>query len=133
MSEVLSQESAEKELQSLYDYYEIEKESLQQESLMALETLEPVLIKGLRKGLIQFKNEDGLKIIQKLKNGAEIVYKELNGEAKIAMDKKPDHESAGKCYALLGSLSSLGENGIKKLSGPDLKRAEHIGSILLFC
>jgi len=135
-SEQLSKESAAKELDRFYEYYEVEKDSLGKEQLEALESVEPVLIKGIQKGLIEFSNDDdnGFSVVLTLRNGRDrLKFKEMNGDAKIAMSSKDENDSSGKCYALLGSLSGEGAAVIRKLKGPDLKRAEHIGALLLFC
>jgi len=90
------------------------------------------IIKGLKKGQFSFSNEDGFKVTQKLKCGKEIVYKEMNGHAKVAMNKKHENDTSGQCYALLSVLSSLPERSFLDLKGPDLKRAEYLGTMLLF-
>lgn len=137
MSEkVLSSESAKKELKKFYDYYEVDLEDFPKESQEALQIIEPVIIRGIQRGLIEFKEDDekGFVVIQKLKGDrGEITYKELNGDAKMAMNSKSENDTSGRCYALLGSLSGEGAAVIRKLKGPDLKRAEHIGAVFLFC
>jgi len=129
--EVLSAESARTELDRLYEYYEVEIDSKNQDQTEAIEHYEPVILKGLRMGFIEFDETDGFTVIQKLRSGEVLKYKEMNGQAKITMDRKKENENLGKCYALLGSLSGMGENAIKKLKGPDLTRAENIGAMLL--
>ena len=130
----LSKESAEVELNKIFEYYEIETSEMTEDQVKALNTITPTIIKGIRKGLIEIDSNDGLTIVQKFEGKETVLrYKELNGNAKVIMGKKPETDYNGRCYALLGSLSGEGEAIIKKLSGPNLKRAEHIGSLLLFC
>ena len=135
MGNALSKESAEKELQRFYDYYEIDKESMNEDQKTVIEGIEIVMIKGIQSECIEFQDDDelGFCIVQKTKKGTVIKYREMNGEAKLAMSKQSESDSFAQSYALLGSLSGEGSAVIKKLRGPDLKRAEHIGTILLFC
>ena len=128
----LSEESAFKELEKLYNWYEIDVDDLTEEGQLAFRSMEKQVIKGIRLGLISFEEDEEFKIIQKMKRSEKsITYYEIGGDAKVAMDKKKSHEGNAQCYALLGSLSKLGEAAIRSLKGPDLKRAEFIGGLLL--
>ena len=136
MENKISEESAEKELQRLFDYYEIDKEeftSLEKDAQKAIENFKKRIKKGIMRGSIIFDDSETFEIIQKTKDGKEIRYQEMGGNAKVEMDKHPEQEASMKCYALLGSLSGLGPAAIRNLKGPDLRRAEAIGSLLLFC
>lgn len=129
----ISKESAREELKRFYEYYELDREELNQKQIEAIEPIEEHIIKGLQKGMIEFTDDNGFTIVQKLKSGETVNYKEMNGHAKMAMSKKSETDYTGQNYALLGSLSGLGQAGIVALRGPDLKRAEMIGSLLVFC
>lgn len=131
----ISEESAQKELSTFLEYYEVEVEDMEDKARKAFDALLPVIIRGIRKGMIEFNNDDenGQCVVQTLRNKKVIKYKEMNGQAKMAMNKKAEDDASGQCYALLGSLCGEGETLISKLKGPDLKRAEHIGGMLLFC
>lgn len=132
----LSKESARKELQKFYDYYEVEKSDLSSDSQKALEGVESVVIKGFQNGYFEIVESDkGFCVMQRLKSNPEdtFTYKELNGEAKLAMSSKKEDDVSGRIYAMLGSLSGEGAAVIAQFKSSDLKRAEHFGSILLFC
>ena len=134
MKEKLSEEAARSEVQRLYDWYEVDLNDLGEEAADAAKIVEKQLVKGVRLGMIEFKEEDGFQIVQHRKNGGDpLVYGELTGQAKMESNKKKDTDRNGQMYALLGSLSGLGEMAISTLKGPDLKRAEFIATMLLFC
>lgn len=136
----LSEESARAELQKFYDYYEIEIDELDKESEdseikvgnQALKKLQTKLLKAIMKGKLEFEdNEKGFFIIQNLRNGQKLTYKEIDGQAKTEMGKKREKDYNGQCYALLGYLCGGGEYVIKQLKGPELSLAEAIGTTLL--
>ena len=135
MNESLSLESAKKEFKRFCDYYEVDADDMEPEQREAFAAIEKTILKGIRNESIEFKEDDnlGFCIVQKLKKGAVLTYREMNGEAKLAMSSKDENDVPAQCYALLGSLSGEGASVIKKLRGPDLTRAERIGAILLFC
>lgn len=129
----LSEESAKKELQRLFDHYELEEDDTEKQFQEVLKTVEKVLVKGVQKGFLSFEEseEKGFTIVQKLRNDDTICYKELDGQAKVIMEKKNMDHTSARAYELLGNLSGQGSSMIAKLKGPDLKRAEAIGAILL--
>lgn len=129
---ILSVQSAKAELNKMMDYYEIEIDEIEDETLKkAIRQGYDRAIKAVRRGRLQVKIEDGIKIIQKTKNGTEITYREIDGEAKTAMDSYPADAMYKRAYALLGSLSELGEAAIKKMKGVDLSLAEILGLLFL--
>lgn len=128
-----SKETAKNELKKMLDYYEIEIEEIEDEKLKtAIENSYNRLVKAVMKGRLKVKLENGIEIIQKLKDGTtEIKYKEINGKAKTAMAGKKEDDFYGKAYALMGSLSGLGESAISSLKGVDLSLVEVLGLIFL--
>lgn len=134
----LSKESAEKEAQKFLDYYEISREDLEDGALIeAYDMSLPGFIKGIQKGFISFEHSEDPKkaycVVQKLRSGTSLTYKELDGDAKVEMGKIPSAQFTKKIYTLLGKLSGEGIEVVKKLRGPDIKRAEIIGQMLLLC
>jgi plasmid stabilization system protein ParE len=133
METKLSAETAQAEIKKMLDYYEIEIDEIEDADLKrAIKQGYDRLIKAVRLGRLEIKTEGGLSVVQLLRDGSEtITYREIDGTAKSAMaGKKPD-DSYGKAYALMGSLSGLGEVAIKKLKGVDLSLTEVLGLIFL--
>jgi plasmid stabilization system protein ParE len=129
---ILSKSAAENELEKMFDYYEIDVDEIEDKDLKkAIKQGYDRLIKAVRLGRLQIKIEQGITVIQTLRNGEELVYKEINGEAKMAMAGKEQNDYYGKSYALMGSLSDWGEGAIKKLKGVDLSLVEVLGMIFL--
>ena len=129
----LSEETAINEIEKMLEYYAIGVNEIKDEQLKsAIELGYERLIKAVRLGRLEIKLENGIQVIQTLRNGStKITYKEIDGNAKSAMaGKKPD-DHYGKSYALMGSLSGLGESAIKQLRGVDLSLAEVLGLIFL--
>lgn len=139
MSDKISRESAQIELDKLYDYYEIDKEEFEdvngesdeQKANRAIQKLQEKIIRGVMKGRISFNDEDGFQITLIKKVGDPIVFKELDGYAKAEMSKKKESDNYGKIFALMGKMSGLGEHAVKKLKGPELSLVEAIGTMLL--
>jgi len=130
-----SEETAANELRALFDYYEIDLDEIEDETMRnAIKQGYDRLIKAVRLGRLTIVTDDkqGIVITQKLRSsGTEINYREIDGAAKTAMAGKKADDHYGKAYALLGHLSGLGENAIKSLKGVDLSLAEVLGLIFL--
>ena len=124
--------TAQAEIKKMLDYYEIDINEIEDKDLKrAITQGYDRLIKAARLGRLTVKLEDGIKVIQTLKNGEVVEYREIDGTAKTEMAGKQTDDHYGKSYALMGSLSGLGENAIKKLKGVDLSLAEVLGLIFL--
>lgn len=136
MSYKISEQVAMEQLDGLLDYYDLDlndiKNSAQRD---AVESAYNRLIKAVRKGNLEFSNDDNIKIVQHLKKplgeSGTIEYRELDGKAKVAMKDKADTDYYGRIYSLLGSLSGLGETAIIGLKGSDLSVAECLGVLFL--
>jgi hypothetical protein len=130
----LSEQSAEDQLNLFLEYYELMEEDIPETQKSAFISACKRIIKAIRLGRLEITNVDGIKIVQTLKNpigeSQTIEYGRIVGKAKIAMKGKVD-DDYGKMYALLGSLSGLGEVAIQKLEGPDLSIAECLGLLFL--
>ncbi|MCK5219322.1 hypothetical protein KAR10_07365 [bacterium] len=132
----ISLESAQIQIDLLMDFGAVQVEDITSEVLRnAIKSSLNVLRRVIRRGLLEIVvDEKGdLKITQKLARSpeTEIVYKEMDGQAKLTMGKVPDDNSYGRAYALLGYLSGLGSDGIARLKGLDLSVAECLGAVFL--
>lgn len=137
MENKISREVAEQQLQELLDYYELDEDCFvdEKQSDIYTQTCER-LKKAIMKGRLSVTNEDGIKVKQYLKNAydgevKEFEYAELAGKHKLSMGKKKDNDHYGRMYALVGSLTGMGETAIGKLKGPDLSTAECLGFLFL--
>jgi len=129
---ILGKKAAENELEKMLDYYEIDIDEIEDKDLKrAIKQGYDRLIKAVRLGRLEVKLEDGIKVIQKTRSGTVIEYEEIDGNAKTAMAGKQEGDYYGKSYALMGSLSKLGESAIKQLKGVDLSLVEVLGMIFL--
>lgn len=124
--------TAKNTLKKMLDYYEIDIDEIEDKELKrAIQSGYDRAIKAARLGRLSVELEDGIKVIQTTRSGEKIEYKEIDGHAKTQMSGKAADDVYGKSYALLGSLSGLGENAIKSLKGVDLSLAEVLGLIFL--
>ena len=128
----IGKEAAKNELKKMFDYYELDVDEIEDKDLKrAINQGYDRLIKAVRLGRLEVKLENGIKIIQTLRSGTKIDYREIDGNAKSEMAGKDATDHYGKAYALMGSLSGLGESAIKQLKGVDLSLAEVLGLIFL--
>ena len=132
MTEIkISRENAQKQVDALFEYYELDGASLNDDLRAALDMSGVKLINAVMRGRLEIVEEDGLKIIQHTRSGERLEYSELSGKSKIAMGKKAANDNYGKIYALCGQMTGLGESGISQLKGPDLSLCEALGSVFL--
>ncbi|MCP4745034.1 MAG: hypothetical protein GY874_02680 [Desulfobacteraceae bacterium] len=131
----LSQESAQQQFALFTQYYELDPEHLPEEQEAAFNTAVGKILRAVRLGRVEIASEDGIKVRQHLRNPmgetSTIDYAELSGKAKIAMKSKKDTDYYGRMYALLGSLSGLGETAVTGLKSVDLSLAECLGVLFL--
>ena len=134
----ISEEVAKEQFEQFCEYYDFDAEDATAEDVrVALDAATARIIKAIMRGRLEVKDVDGdITVRQVLKHPmgdvSELSYGVLTGKAKIAMEKKKkqdDHH--GKIYALLGSLSGLGEGAISSLRGADLSTAECVGMVFL--
>ena len=134
-SNQISEQVAKDQINVFMEYYELEDDMIIDQARVGYEAAVKRIIKNIQRGRLEIKNDDGCKLIQTLRNpsGAiqTITYGVLKGSAKVAMKSKLETDANGKVYALLGSISGLGEMAIQSLEGPDLSLAECIGCLFL--
>jgi hypothetical protein len=128
----LSEKSAKENLQKMLDYYEIDIDDIEEKEVRrAVKSGLKRLIKSMMKGRLEIKIEEEFQVIQTTKNGEKIIYREIDGKAKTSMANKEEKDYYGKSYALMGSLSNLGESAITSMKGVDLSLVEVLGMIFL--
>lgn len=137
----ISEESARKQLDVFFDYYEIDPDNIGggENTQEIFESTVDRIVDAIRKGRVEIvENENGLIVRQILKHilsgdskSKNIDYKEISGAAKDAMKHKKETDHYGRIHAMLGYLSGIGENSIKSLRGVDMSISECIGVLFL--
>jgi hypothetical protein len=127
----ISGEVAQEEVRRLLDFYESDYTDLPEERQRAVEEVLNGVEKGFRMGRLEIKEaDDGLHVIQHLKNGSSLEYRPVTGKLKPKLDAAGDGIYR-RMYLLLGYLSGLGEDAIMNLKGPDLRLAEQLSALFL--
>lgn len=126
-------EAAREQLNVLYEYYEIDFDDLPVKLKTVLEATDKKLLKSVRMGRVEISLDDKniIKVIQHIRNGEPLVYREIDGAAKVAMGNKDEQDAYGKAYALMGALCGLGEAAITQLKSHDLSVVECLGTVFL--
>lgn len=129
----ISEEAAREQLDALYGYYEIDFNDMPKALGEALKATDRKLVKAVRLGRIEVGTDDKgvIQVTQTTRNGEKLTYREIDGNAKIAMGGKDENDAYGKAYALMGSLSGVGEAGIQQLKSHDLSVVECLGTVFL--
>ena len=127
----LSEESAEAAVRELLDFYEIDTARSDPEKEKALDESLDELAKAYRRGALENKRDDnlGFCVIQHLKNGNTLTYRELGGKDRIVMEGIDESRYFTKIHALLGKLCGYGEDVIIKLKGQEWKDARSLASV----
>jgi len=131
----ISEDSAKAELQKLFDYYECDFDLIPQGAEEAVEQIANQLISAIRQGKLEIddKNTDkGLTVIQHLKNGETLTYRELKGNDKTKLSDNLDSQK--RLYTLAGILCGLGIDCVLKLPSTDLKVVDALsGFFIVLC
>ena len=126
---VLSEEVAQKQLDLLLSFYELDVDSIEDDDIRtAVEKSAPKVLKAIQKGKVEITHEDKLLIKQTLKSGDELYWKELSGIQKMAMDREKGDQA--RLYAFIGSNTGIGKSAVSKLKGTDLTLAEAIAALI---
>lgn len=134
----LSEESAAAVIQKILDKYNIDMEAdfPSEEDRKDFNRFLGKIIKAARLGLLEVKDDDkGFKVIQHMQSGnkdADLVYREIDGQAKIASAGVAKGDNYGRIYSIMGSLSGVGSAGIEKLKGFDLSVCEALFNVFLW-
>lgn len=126
LERIISEESAREQFQGLLDFYGVELESLGE----VAQRIEKKLVDAISYGKIEVSiDADSFSVTQHLRNKSSLVYGEVNGLAKVAMERHSgSHE---KLYGLLAVLSKKPIAQIQNISGNDLSIAECLAAVFL--
>lgn len=132
----LSEESAQDQLQILLDYYDLDSEidsmdpEVEEEATLirVANRSKARLIKGIRKGLLEITDAEGLSVTQNTP-AKSIKYAIVSGNAKIHMEKQTGNHK--QMYTLLGYLCGFGAPVFEQMKQPDLGVAEALGALFL--
>lgn len=129
----LGKDAARAQLDMLYAYYEIDFSELPEKLSTVLKATDLKLLKSVRLGRVEIgvDSNNVIKVTQNIRNGEQLIYREIDGKAKVAMGSKDENDSYGKAYALMGSLCGIGEAGITQLKSHDLSVVECLGTVFL--
>jgi len=133
---VLSDESAQEQLDLLLRYYDIEIADIGLQKSGIIDSVLSRIIRSIRQGNLTIALKSGkLSLLQTLVNPpgdvTELEYSEVTGQAKLVMDSAGAQSDHARMYALIGYLTGVGSAGIAKLSRVDLSLAEALGFIFL--
>lgn len=135
--DIISEDSARIQVNAFLSFYEISPEDIKNtEAKNGLDSTVEKLVKAIRAGHLEIREEkDELKVIQTLKRpmgeSKTIEYAELSGKHKVAMKDKSANDFHGRIYAMMGSISGIGETGITALKGVDVSIVECLGALFL--
>jgi len=129
----LSEESAEKLVREFLDFYEIDVTHSDPKIEKALDEMLDELMKAYRRGAVENHRDDnlGFCVIQNLKNGNKLTYRELAGKDRIFMEGYSENQSVSKIHAILGRLCGYGPDVIAKISGRDWQTATNIALVFM--
>jgi len=127
----ISEESAQKAVREVLDFYEIDTTRDDKEQEKVLDGYLDSFMKAYRRGNFENKQDEdhGFCVVQHLKNGDKLTYRELRGKDRIVMEGFDNTRPYSRAYAILGKLSGHGEDVIKKLKGKDWKDAEALAMV----
>lgn len=131
----ISEELAEAQIKSYFDYYSEDMKEVEAFQIAAggvgFNNVIKKLTRLIMKGIVSIDvGPNGVEIVQQLfhnKSIEKLCYAALNGEASIAIS---DLDGVMKRNTLLGKLSGVGADGIKSLIGQDHKTAGTIYAFL---
>jgi hypothetical protein len=130
----LSEESAMVQVLDFLTYYDIDTaRAVDSDNLAAVERTLDALRDFIREGKVEIRRDSNskLEVVHNLAGGTPITYRELNAEAKLATDRLPGNAGIARAYALMGSLSGIGSDGIKKFSPRDLTIVELLSQLFM--
>lgn len=133
---IISEESAEEQLELLKDFYDIDPDCFVSEKKEAIEAALSKITSSIRKGKVEITHEEeGVSVKQLLTYPAgettSLIYSPVTGLDKMELDKQKDGANYARMYSLLGKMSKVGKDGIASLKGSDVSTAECLGAIFL--
>jgi len=129
---VLSEESARIEFGRLTAYYETDLSDATPDQEIAINQILQRIFTAFRQGKIELNDntEKGLSIIQHLKNGDTLTYRELKGYDKVKLESA-GNDPTRRMHTLMGVLSGFGADAIGKLPSGDLRVTEALAGFFL--
>lgn len=130
---ILSEESAMEQVRMLLGYYDIDVTGISPEALTQTERSLDQLRDFIREGRIEVRRDESERVVvaHTLTSGAELIYGELNAQARLAMDKCPGDARYARVYALMGSLCGLGSTAITQFRPRDLAVVDILGPLFM--
>ena len=133
---VISEESAKEQLETLMDFYDIDKDDIEiEEGPEAVQTLMNGLIRAIRKGRLEIKvDSDSLLLVtQHLQHAPgdikTVEYSVVGQKARLAMDRVKSTKEQERMCAFMGSLSGLGVQGVSSLVGADMGTMNRLATL----
>ena len=133
---LISEESANEQLETLMNFYDIDKDDIEiEEGPEAVQTLINGLIRAIRKGRLEIKTDSDsqLLVTQHLQHApgdvSTIEYKVVGQIARLAMDRVKSTKEQERMCAFMGSLSGLGVQGISSLVGADMGTMNRLATL----
>jgi hypothetical protein len=133
---LISDESAREQLETLMDFYDIDKDDIEiEEGPEAVQTLMNGLIRAIRKGRLEIKTDsDGqLLVTQHLQHAPgdinTVEYNVVGQKARLAMDRVKSTKEQERMCAFMGSLSGLGVQGVSSLVGADMGTMNRLATL----
>ncbi len=134
---ILSEESAEIQLNILCEYYDFELDDLSDKVIDGIDTVLRRLKKAIRRGLLEISigDENAIDITQNLANPpgkiTNLKYKSVTAKSKTILGREAENDNYSRIYALVGFLTGVGKTAIQNLTGIDLIIVECLGAFFL--
>lgn len=128
----ISEESALGQFKVFTDYYEIDEPGeSDKDAARAFAANKRIITKAVMKGRLEITlgASGNLLVEQTTTTGAKITWGEYSGRVLAETDKVKGE--INKLHALAGALTSLGVNGIQRLTGKDSSTAHSLASLFL--
>ena len=128
----ISEESARAELAKLTAYYEVDFDEPTADQETAVNQIMNRLLIAFRAGKLELKDDTGkgLQIVQHLKNGDSLVYRELKGSDRTKLETAGT-DPVRRMHTLMGLLCGYGSDAIGKLPAGDLRACEALAGFFL--
>lgn len=135
MSNVISEETAQEQVEGLIEFYDIDISIMPENVQRAVQASIGKIRKAIMAGILEIEiDPETITIRQTLTRPPKgfpgpITYKELTGKAKIGI--KDDSGDYGKMYNFLAAVCGEPVGVILNLRGKDLSLAEALGAVFL--
>jgi len=132
----ISEKVAKDQFKVFVDYYDLDLTLIPASARESVDSAIDRIMKAITKGRLEIReSESGVELVQTFKfpmgEKSSMVYGVLTGKTKVSLKTKSEQDPFGRMYALAGSLTGIGDDGIMALKGPDLSLAECIGCLFL--